>query len=424
MMKKTLFFASLAALCCLHISKASDDKIGVSSDYPSLSPSGTVVVFSADFEGQVRLWSSGLNGANLHKVSQVALPNTSIAETEPAWSPDGRQIAYVSTNNGVSDIWVIQADGSYSVKLTTNGANNTQPAWSPDGRKLVFVSDKGGSKDIWLMNANGSNQTSIVALPGEENHPSFSPAGDKIVFSETANGSATLVIANADGSGVTQLTKGNFQDWDPYWGANGIIFASNRDTSSEHWKIWAIEPNGTNLRKVGDIIGQNPVWMGDGRVLFTDEVIASKALSAVSIFNPVTRAKQIVVNVQGYSTPIDIRPGKAINYVNPNSRGNIEVAILSTRTFDAFKAVNQNTITFGRTGDENSLKHCSKKARDVNHNGLPALVCHFRLGNTGFRSGDSVGILRFTGNNATPYEGRDAITTVTKDDPDDFKDED
>lgn len=403
---------------------ASDEKIGVSADYASASPSSSEVVFSADFDGATRLWTSGIDGRNLRKISKTHDVLTTIYETEPAWSPDGRQIAYSSVNSGVSDIWVMQADGSYPLKLTGNGANNSRPTWSPDGRRIAYVSDKGGTKDIWIMNVDGSGQTQIVTLSGQENHPSFSPAGDKIVFSEMVNGNATLMVANTDGSNIQPLTAGNFQDWDPYWGANGIVFSSNRDTSSEHWKLWMIQPDGTGLHSVANTTGLSPAVLRDGRILFTDEMMASRPISSIGIVNPATGAKKIAVNVQGYLTPIDIRPGKAINNVNPISRGKIEVAILSTRTFDATKVVNQSTLTFGQTGSEQSFSKCSNKAKDVNNDGLPDLRCRFWIRNTGIQNNDKIGVLRFIGNNGIPYEGRDTLMIVNTDDADDFKDQD
>ncbi len=282
------------------------------------------------------------------------------------------------------------------------------------------------------MNADGSGQTVLVALPGEENHPSFSPAGDKIVFSETvvsetadahADVRATLMVANSDGSNVQALTTGNFQDWDPFWGQSGIVFSSNRDTASEHWKIWMIQPDGSGLHRVGDTIGLNPALLPDGRILYTDEIMAPRALSSIGILDPATGAKQVAVNVQGLFTPIVIRPRKAVKKVNPASRGIIEVAILSTKTFDATKQVNQSTITFGRTGSEQSLRKCRNKDKDIDHDDVPGLRCTFWIRTAGFRNGDKIGILRFIGKDGTPYEGRDGIVIVNTDDDDDFKDE-
>lgn len=413
---------SLAALFATGSSNASEEKVGVASEYPSLSPSGRELVFAADFDGPTRLWISALDGSRLRKISSLSNASTSITDTEPAWSPDGRQIAYASLDGESSDIWIVQADGAYPVKLTANGARNTHPVWSPDGRKIAFVSDKGGTKDIWIMNGDGAQQAKVVSSLGQENNPSFSPAGDQIVFSKTEGDAATLMIVNVNGTGLRPLTTGTSRDWEPNWGPSGIVFSSDRDTSSDGWKIWRIQPDGGGMRKVGNVVGHDPIWMPDGQIAFTDESMASKALAAVSIFNPATGAKQVVADVQGYFTPIDIRPRKASNQINPRSSGRPQVAILSTRTFDATKVVVESTITFGRTGSENSLTYCSKTFKDVNNDGLPDLTCRFALRYAGFQMGNTVGVLRFTDTRGIPYEGRDAIATVWEDDPDDFRD--
>ncbi len=403
---------------------ASEEKIGVSADHPAVSPAGSEVVFSADFDGAIRLWAANIDGSQLRKLSKTSNLLASISEVEPAWSPDGRQIAFASINTEGSDIWVMQFDGAYPKRLTANGANNSQPTWSPDGKKIAFVSDKAGTKDIWIMNIDGSVQSKIVALAGQEDRPSFSPSGDKIVFSETDNNSSRLMIANADGSNVLPLTPPGFQDWEPSWAANGIVFASNRDTSSEHWKLWTIQPNGSALGRVGNTIGLSPSVLRDGRIVFTIETMVARAQSSIAIFNPATGATQVAVNVQGYLTPIDIRPGKSTNKINPSSHGKIDIAILSSTAFDATKNVKQATLTFGATGSEASLSKCSKKHIDLNGDGLPDLRCRFWTKSSGFQVGSKIGIVRFVGNDGKPYEGRDAITIANTEDPDDLRGED
>jgi hypothetical protein len=419
---KHIIFLLLAATF-VHSAGASEDKIGVLAQSPSLSPSGQELVFAADFDGSSRLWISGLDGTHLRKVSSLGNPAAAVTDLEPAWSPDGRKIAYTSIDGSTSDIWVVQADGAYPVKLTANGAQNGHAAWSPDGRKIAFESDKDGTREIWIMNADGTQQTKLLSSSGVDNGPKFSPAGDQIVFSRTKSGAATLMIVNVNGTGLRALTTGSNRDWEPSWGSRGILFSSDRSSSSGENKVWVVQPDGSNLRKVADTAGFDPIWLSDGRIAFSaDGGVASKALVVVSILNPTTGETRPVVDVQGYLTPIDIRPGKASNQINPKSMGRAAVSILSTRTFDATKAVVQASITFGRMGVERSLTSCSKTFKDVNGDGLPDLTCRFALRYAGFQMGNTVGVLRFTNARGKPYEGRDFITTVLEDDPDDFKD--
>lgn len=420
-------YLTVAALLASSSSHASDEKIGVIANHPAPSPSGQELVFSADFDGPASLWISALDGSRLRKISPPSSTASANHDVAPAWSPDGRLIAYASivSKSETSDIWVVQANGAYPLKLTANGAYNSSPVWSPDGRKIAFVADKADRKGIWTMNADGTQQTKLVNSSGYQSDPSFSPAGDQIVFSRYENGASTLMIVNVNGTGLRALTTGIFNDWHPNWGTRGILFSSNRGTNPDERRIWSIQPDGSGLRKVGDIGGSDPVWLPDGRIVLSDAGITSKALSAISIFDPATGTQRVVVDVQGYLTPIDIRPGKPANRINPKSMGKIKVAILSTRTFDATKSVGQSSITFGRTGSENSLVDCSKKFKDVNGDGRPDLTCRFSLRHAGFQAGNTVGVLRF--NDTTrgiPYEGRDTITAALEDDPDDFKEED
>ncbi|UUZ69543.1 hypothetical protein LP416_08880 [Polaromonas sp. P2-4] len=391
---KHFIFSLFLALPAMFVgsASASEDKVGVLAQHPSLSPSGQELVFAADFDGRSRLWISGLDGSRLRKISSLGNPAAAITDLEPAWSPDGRKIAYTSIDGSTSDIWVVQADGAYPVKLTANGAENGHPAWSPDGRKIAFESDKDGTRGIWLMNFDGTQQVKVVSSSSVENGPKFSPAGDQIVFSRTNGDASTLMIVNVNGTGLRALTTtSNDHDSEPSWGSRGILFSSNRSSSSGRFKIWMVQPDGSGLRKVGDTAGHDPIWLPDGRIAFTDGGVASKALAAVSILNPTTGEKQVVADVQGYITPIDIRPGKTSNQINPKSMGRPQVAILSTRTFDATKAVVQASITFGRTGAEHSLTSCSKTFKDVNGDGIPDLTCRFSLPLRGLPDGQHRG---------------------------------
>ncbi len=88
------------------------------------------------------------------------------------------------------------------------------------------------------------------------------------------------------------------------------------------------------------------------------------------------------------------------------------VAILSTPDFDATTEVDKSSLTFGRTGDEDSLARCTRSNEDVNGDGLLDVVCHFRTQDTGFQSGDTEGILKGKTVDNVPIEGRDAVRIV------------
>jgi hypothetical protein len=121
--------------------------------------------------------------------------------------------------------------------------------------------------------------------------------------------------------------------------------------------------------------------------------------------------------------PIDVKPDDFPNAINPASKGVIPVAILSTGDFDATTQIDRTSLTFGRTGDEDSLQLRGKSGTpncgvtDVNGDNMDDLVCHFHTVAAGFRSGDTKAILRgLTAEvNPRPFEGTDVVLIVPKD---------
>ena len=132
------------------------------------------------------------------------------------WSPDGRRIAFARPRGRTgpgpccysarSDIYVMNADGSGTRKLTHNARQNAEPAWSPDGRKIAFRSTRNGNRDIYVMNANGSGKRNLTRNAAWDSRPSWSPDGRKIAFVSNRDGRLEAHVMNADGSGQRRLT--------------------------------------------------------------------------------------------------------------------------------------------------------------------------------------------------------------------------
>jgi hypothetical protein len=128
-----------------------------------------------------------------------------------------------------------------------------------------------------------------------------------------------------------------------------------------------------------------------------------------------TSAQQLMTNLVDsldaaqlvHFVDIDIKPS-----INPRSNGNIPVVILSTSDFNAPLRVDPNTLTFGRTGDEQSLAFCNTGGEDVNGDGLPDLVCHFTTQLTGFRAGDIAGVLKGQTVDNILIRGADSVRIV------------
>jgi len=107
---------------------------------------------------------------------------------------------------------------------------------------------------------------------------------------------------------------------------------------------------------------------------------------------------------------IDIKPGDSQNSINTGNQGKIPVAILSSNIFDAPNTVDKTSLTFGHTGNENSLAFCS--TQDVNGDGLPDVICQFNTQQAGFQVGDTKGILNGKTTNGVSLNGSDAVSIV------------
>ncbi len=139
-----------------------DYMIGFQGEYPATFPDGRLVVRGCSPAGDCGMYVMGASGGGERKIS------SEFSDTAPAVSPDGSKIAVMSSARGATnwEIWVMNADGSNPQRLTNNGSNEGLPAWSPDGKSIAYVSDQGGSWAVWVMNADGSNQRKLFNMNG------------------------------------------------------------------------------------------------------------------------------------------------------------------------------------------------------------------------------------------------------------------
>lgn len=123
------------------------------------------------------------------------------------WSPDGNRIAFQSTRDGdTSHVFVINADGTGLTEIAkVSGAAEGAPAWSADGRRIAFMRAFAGGGGIWIVDADGSNPVQVT-MRGGDAYPAWSPDGSRIVFTSTRDGPGDLYVVNVDGSNMQRLT--------------------------------------------------------------------------------------------------------------------------------------------------------------------------------------------------------------------------
>ena len=206
---------------------------------PVWSPDGTKIAFISNRDYLFSLYVMDADGSNARLVADKPLE-----PAEPSWSPDGGKIAFTSgvrftlgMGKASVNIYVVNIDGSGLTQLTRDSGANGSPAWSPDGKQIAFVSnrDADGQSRIWIMNEDGSNQR---ILPNSQNtrgtgflggQPAWSPDGTKILFTGYSacgdRGAVSIYVTNADGGNSQVLTNSDPKacGWysSPRWSPDG-----------------------------------------------------------------------------------------------------------------------------------------------------------------------------------------------------------
>jgi TolB protein len=218
--------------------------------HPCISPDGSYLLFDVQsgsylylsFKMQDGTWGEAID-LTKHSIDPLAGGATI--------SPDGKYLFFCLNR----DIWWV----------STKIIDDLRPA---QGVIAYAITPPDGNAEIFLMNADGSGKTKLTDQPGRPYGPAFSPDATKVAFYNHLTDQAwSLYLMNADGTNIQRLTNSqNTLDWAPDWSPDGqkIVFA--RSVSSPAWRseLWLINPDGSDLHRLGDVEGQGPHWSPDG----------------------------------------------------------------------------------------------------------------------------------------------------------------
>lgn len=157
-------------------------------------------------------------------------PLTAGQGSHASWSPDGLWVAFATNRRGNSEIYRVRPDGTGPEDLTHSPSNDAEPAYSPDGKRIAFTSDRdGGPPHLYLMKADGSRPHAVAAGPsGAEVHdPAWAPDGRVLAFSVVRGADTTIWVDTLGGGGQGRLGAGR----QPAWSADGThIFFTAADS--------------------------------------------------------------------------------------------------------------------------------------------------------------------------------------------------
>jgi len=207
-----------------------------------------------------------------------------VAPAHSGVAPADATIAFVrfSPRVGHPRIYTVGADGSATRALRLPVAAAEAPAWSPDGRRLAFIGGRNRPNEqhvqvgdeIYVARADGSRAKRLTADAGHESAPAWSPDGKRIVFvrSPRSSNRSSLWIVGANGRGLRRLTSGSI-DLQPSWSRRGQIVFVRIQPNTFRSGIWLVRPNGTGLRRILARLRNvtRPVWSPVGpRLLLTN----------------------------------------------------------------------------------------------------------------------------------------------------------
>jgi TolB protein len=183
----------------------------------------------------------------------------------PAWSHDGR-LAFSSSRNGDPEIYVSDAQGSNSRRITAYHGPDVAPTWNPKtGAQIAWVSGRSGLPHIYLMEADGSNPQELTE-EGYAVSPSWSPNGQFLTFAwirhygPGAPGAQDIYIFDLASKRFVQLTHGAGRNDSPSWSPDGrhIVFQSNRSGNDQIWTMLADGTQQHQLTRGG--VNTQPSW--------------------------------------------------------------------------------------------------------------------------------------------------------------------
>jgi len=228
----------------------------------------TQIAYVSTKSGNKELWVMDYDGGNQHQLTHLK----SIVLT-PRWSPDTQRIAmtcYVLFRQVTSaQICLYSMASDRLISFPRYRGTNSSPAWSPDGAQLAFMSSQLGDPQIFVADADGGHLHRITFAAGVSTSPVWNPkTGKQIVFVSDRAGEPVLYMANSDGTEVQRIATGDKgYVIDPAWSPNGQLLAFSWRRPTGNFDIYVMDIVSRQLVELTRDVGRNerPSWAPDGR---------------------------------------------------------------------------------------------------------------------------------------------------------------
>lgn len=222
---------------------------------PAWSPNGKQLAYVGYERGRSAIYIQSVETGQVRKLLSEKGINGS-----PSWSPDGSKIALTLSYESNPDIYIVDsATGGNRRRLTDHYGIDTEASWAPDGQSLVFTSDRGGSPQIYKISVNGGEPERLTFEGRQNLKASYSPDGRQLVMVNANGGAYRVALYDVATKQLTALTQGNL-DESPQFAPNGtvVIYATQTGSGAELATVALDGNTRVRLRKAGDV--REPAW--------------------------------------------------------------------------------------------------------------------------------------------------------------------
>jgi len=227
-----------------------------------------------------QLFVADADGENRQRLMQSQQPIMS-----PAWSPDGRKLAYVSFENNQSQIYVQELRSGARQRVSARKGVNSAPVWSPDGRKLAITLSKGdGNLDVYILEISNQVLTRLTSWPSIETEPSWSADGKNIFFTSDRSGGPQVYRVAASGGSPQRITFEGGYNARPRISPDGTRLAVvHNDRGNYRIAIVDVKEAYTQVITEG-ALDESPSFAPNGEMLiYASQVGGRGVLSTVSV---------------------------------------------------------------------------------------------------------------------------------------------
>lgn len=247
---------------------------GLLKQRPVWSPVSPQVCFARHEGSKILLWLLDPQTGEKRRLTARDMP-----EYDASWSPDGKQLVFCCVTfaggQGNVDLCTVSLDKPETKHLIGDSgklSHEESPAWSPDGKQIAFTSTRDGNQEIYLIDSTGQNLKRITQDPGLDAHPTWTPDGRHLLFATNRWGDFEIAQVDVAGERVERLTTSRGLDDYPACSADGkwVAFLSNRE---KQYEVFVMPLLGGEPRNISQHPGSDnfPAWSPQGDLAWVSD---------------------------------------------------------------------------------------------------------------------------------------------------------